>query len=124
MDLDDALTAGPRRPVTVASWATVEGNAQRLDGGAMFGNAPRAVWERWVDADEAVSIGLALRVEDDDALMTAALALAHEIAAKSAYSTRVIKQLMVAGRGDRTREARAREEALFAALFKGGGFGG
>lgn len=78
---------------------------------------------RWVDADEAVSIGLALRVEDDDALMTAALALAHEIAAKSAYSTRVIKQLMVAGRGDRTREARAREEALFAALFKGGGFG-
>jgi hypothetical protein len=31
---------------------------------------------------------------------------------------------MVAGRGDRTRDARAREEALFAALFKGGGFGG
>jgi len=61
VDLDDALTAGPRRPVTVASWATVEGNAQRLDGGAMFGNAPRAVWERWVDADEANRIPLATR---------------------------------------------------------------
>ncbi|MFM8530426.1 MAG: enoyl-CoA hydratase/isomerase family protein [Ilumatobacteraceae bacterium] len=79
---------------------------------------------RWVDADEAVSIGLALTVEAADALTTPALALAHEIAGKSAYSTRVIKQLMVAGRGDRTREARAREEARFAALFKGGGFGG
>ncbi|MBA3541660.1 MAG: MBL fold metallo-hydrolase, partial [Deltaproteobacteria bacterium] len=24
---------------------SVQGNSQRLDGGAMFGNAPRAVWE-------------------------------------------------------------------------------
>jgi len=79
---------------------------------------------RWIDADEAVSIGMALRVEDDEALMGAAMTLAHEIASKSAYSTRVIKRLMVAGRGERTREARSREEALFAALFKGGGFGG
>jgi len=79
---------------------------------------------RWIDADEAVSIGMALRVEDDEALMGSAMTLAHEIASKSAYSTRVIKRLMVASRGERTREARSREEALFAALFKGGGFGG
>lgn len=79
---------------------------------------------RWIDADEAVKIGMALRVEPDETLMTSALSLAHDIASKSAYSTRVIKRLMVDGRGDRTREARAREEALFAALFKGGGFGG
>jgi len=79
---------------------------------------------RWIDADEAVAIGMALRVEDDAALMGSTMSLAHEIASKSAYSTRVIKRLMVAGRGDRTRDARAREEALFAALFKGGGFGG
>jgi len=79
---------------------------------------------RWIDADEAVSIGMALRVEDDETLMGSAMTLAHEIASKSAYSTRVIKRLMVAGRGERTREARSREEALFAALFKGGGFGG
>ena len=79
---------------------------------------------RWIDADEAVDIGMALRVEDDAALMESTMNLAHDIASKSAYSTRVIKQLMVAGRGDRTRDARAREEALFKALFQGGGFGG
>lgn len=79
---------------------------------------------RWIDADEAVAIGMALRVEDDAALMESTMNLAHDIASKSAYSTRVIKQLMVAGRGDRTRDARAREEALFKALFQGGGFGG
>jgi len=43
------------------SWTTVEGNTQRLDGGAMFGNAPRAVWERWVDVDERNTIPLATR---------------------------------------------------------------
>src|SRR5690606_36964520 len=37
------------------------GNAQRLDGGAMFGNCPRAVWERWAPADEAHRIELACR---------------------------------------------------------------
>jgi enoyl-CoA hydratase/carnithine racemase len=65
-----------------------------------------------------------LRVIDDERLRDEAHALAADIATKSAYSTRVIKQLMVAGRGTRTREARAREEALFAALFARGGFGG
>ena len=25
---------------------TLVGNSQKLDGGAMFGNAPRALWER------------------------------------------------------------------------------
>ncbi|MBM3827462.1 MAG: enoyl-CoA hydratase/isomerase family protein [Actinobacteria bacterium] len=78
---------------------------------------------RWIDADEAVAIGMALRVEDDEALMGSTMTLAHDIASKSAYSTRVIKRLMVAGRGDRTREARTREEALFAALFRSGEFG-
>jgi len=31
---------------------SIEGNHQKLDGGAMFGNAPKAVWERWITADE------------------------------------------------------------------------
>lgn len=30
----------------------VVGNSVRLDGGAMFGNAPKALWERWLPADE------------------------------------------------------------------------
>jgi len=37
------------------------GNSQRLDGGAMFGNAPRALWERWAEADDAHRIPLACR---------------------------------------------------------------
>lgn len=40
---------------------SVEGNTQKLDGGAMFGNAPRALWERWVTPDEKNRIDLACR---------------------------------------------------------------
>ena len=79
---------------------------------------------RWVDATEAVEIGLALRTTPAGEALSQARELAATIASKSAYSTRVIKQLMVAGRGSRTQEARAREEALFADLFRSGGFGG
>lgn len=79
---------------------------------------------RWVDASEAVEIGLALRTTPAGEVLTQAHELATTIAGKSAYSTKVIKQLMVAGRGTRTQEARAREETLFADLFRSGGFGG
>lgn len=41
-------------------WA-VSGNTQRLDGGAMFGNAPRVVWERWIEPDDQNRIPLACR---------------------------------------------------------------
>jgi glyoxylase-like metal-dependent hydrolase (beta-lactamase superfamily II) len=40
---------------------SVEGNRQRLDGGAMFGNVPRALWERWIAPDERNRIPLACR---------------------------------------------------------------
>lgn len=39
----------------------VAGNSQRLDGGAMYGNCPRAVWERWSPPDERGRIALACR---------------------------------------------------------------
>jgi glyoxylase-like metal-dependent hydrolase (beta-lactamase superfamily II) len=41
--------------------ASVLSNAYRLDGGAMFGNAPKALWERWMPADEQNRISLATR---------------------------------------------------------------
>ncbi len=50
---------------------SIEGNSQKLDGGAMFGNAPKAVWSRWVTLDEKNRIDLASRallVEFDDGL--------------------------------------------------------
>ncbi len=40
---------------------SVLGNSQRLDGGAMFGNAPRPMWERWIPPDERNRIPLACR---------------------------------------------------------------
>lgn len=40
---------------------SILGNSQRLDGGAMFGNAPRALWERWITPDERNRIPLACR---------------------------------------------------------------
>lgn len=40
---------------------SIRGNSQRLDGGAMFGNAPRAVWEKWAAPDDLNRIELACR---------------------------------------------------------------
>ena len=37
------------------------GNSQRLDGGAMFGNVPRAMWEKWIQPDAEHRIPLACR---------------------------------------------------------------
>ena len=48
---------------------SVRGNSQKLDGGAMFGNAPKALWARWVSVDELNRIDLgcrALLVRDGD----------------------------------------------------------
>lgn len=40
---------------------SILGNSQKLDGGAMFGNAPRALWSRWAQPDDANRIALACR---------------------------------------------------------------
>ena len=40
---------------------SILGNSQKLDGGAMFGNAPKAMWERWSNVDEGNRIDLACR---------------------------------------------------------------
>ena len=40
---------------------SVLGNSQKLDGGSMFGNAPRAMWQRWAQPDEHNRIDLACR---------------------------------------------------------------
>ena len=45
------------------------GNSQWLDGGAMFGNAPRALWENWAQVDQKHRIKLSCRsllIEDQD----------------------------------------------------------
>ncbi len=41
--------------------SSLEGNHQLLDGGAMFGNAPRPLWERWAKPDSMGRIALSCR---------------------------------------------------------------
>jgi glyoxylase-like metal-dependent hydrolase (beta-lactamase superfamily II) len=40
---------------------SIEGNHQRLDGGAMFGNVPRTLWSRWLIPDAENRVDLACR---------------------------------------------------------------
>jgi len=42
-------------------FSSIVGNSQRLDGGAMFGNVPKALWARWKKADEFNRIHLGCR---------------------------------------------------------------
>lgn len=41
--------------------SAVEGNTQWLDGGSMFGNVPRSLWEQWAPVDAKGRIRLACR---------------------------------------------------------------
>ncbi|MBW1855895.1 MAG: MBL fold metallo-hydrolase [Deltaproteobacteria bacterium] len=40
---------------------SIEGNRQWLDGGAMFGNAPKTLWMQWIKSDSQNRIPLACR---------------------------------------------------------------
>ena len=72
---------------------------------------------RWIDAEEAVAAGIALRICPEGTALDEALALAGAIAAHPGPATRTIKRLLLAGRAGAVADARAREEAAFAALF-------
>jgi hypothetical protein len=40
---------------------SILGNSQKLDGGAMYGNVPKAVWSQWTAPDDDNRIDLACR---------------------------------------------------------------
>lgn len=47
----------------------LKGNSMKLDGGAMFGNAPKALWSRWIQPDDRNMIDIesrALLIETTD----------------------------------------------------------
>jgi glyoxylase-like metal-dependent hydrolase (beta-lactamase superfamily II) len=48
-------------------WSII-GNSQKLDGGAMFGNAPKAMWSKWLVPDADNRVPLACRALLVDAL--------------------------------------------------------
>jgi enoyl-CoA hydratase/carnithine racemase len=74
---------------------------------------------RWLDGDEAVAMGLALRAVPRADVLDHTVAIARRIAAQSPWAVRTAKRLMLAGRGDRSRTARRLEDAAFAELFRG-----
>jgi glyoxylase-like metal-dependent hydrolase (beta-lactamase superfamily II) len=46
--------------IVIQLWSIL-GNSQKLDGGAMFGNSPRALWSRWITPDAENRVPLACR---------------------------------------------------------------
>jgi enoyl-CoA hydratase/carnithine racemase len=71
----------------------------------------------WISADEAVECGLALQVVAPDALMQMTMGLARRIATMPVASLRATKQLVVDGRIDAVRAARAREDTVFTEMI-------
>ena len=67
----------------------------------------------WMSAEEAVACGLAWAVCPDDAVVDEAMATARQIGALPVDALQTTKRLMVAGRLDAVRAARAREDAEF-----------
>jgi enoyl-CoA hydratase/carnithine racemase len=73
----------------------------------------------WVDAAEAVALGIALRACEPGSVLDETVALAARIAAHPRPATRAITSLMRAARHDAVAEANRREQAAFAALLGG-----
>ena len=43
------------------TFSSLKGNSMKLDGGAMFGNAPKALWQKWTAADDLNMIDIGSR---------------------------------------------------------------
>jgi enoyl-CoA hydratase/carnithine racemase len=71
----------------------------------------------WISADEAVELGIALRVCAEGAVLADTVALAARIAAHPRAATRAITTLMRAGQSDAVRQANRREQGAFAQLL-------
>jgi len=67
----------------------------------------------WMSATEAVGCGLAWKVTTPEALLDETMEVARKIGAMPVDSLQTTKRLMVAGRLDAVRAARAREDAEF-----------
>ena len=72
----------------------------------------------WLSAADAVASGLALKTAPDQSLMDETLALATRIASHDGKAMRTTKRLMMDARGSVSPDAREREDAAFAELFR------
>jgi enoyl-CoA hydratase/carnithine racemase len=73
----------------------------------------------WINADEAVASGLALRVVPAADVVAETMAIAGRIAVHPLTALVESKKVVVAARIDAVRAARAREDATFARLVGG-----
>jgi enoyl-CoA hydratase/carnithine racemase len=73
----------------------------------------------WIGADEAVALGMALRVCPAGTVLNETVALAARIASHPRAATRAITALMREGQRDLVRAANLREQAAFARLLGG-----
>jgi enoyl-CoA hydratase/carnithine racemase len=71
----------------------------------------------WVTADEAVEYGLALRAVAPDELMSVTMELAGRIAKMPVASLSATKRVVIEGRIDAVRAARAREDRAFTGMI-------
>ena len=79
---------------------SIEGNRQWLDGGAMFGNAPKPLWTRWIESDRENRIPLACRSllikhEGHNLLFEAGIGCYMEQRLSSRYSVEGDKELLL-----------------------------
>ena len=74
---------------------------------------------RWIDGDEAVQMGLALKAVQRADVLDHTMVIAHRIASQSPWAVQTAKRLMLEARGQRSRTARRHENAAFAQLFRG-----
>jgi enoyl-CoA hydratase/carnithine racemase len=70
----------------------------------------------WITAEDAVACGLALQMTEPDALLPDTMEIAGRIARMPVSSLVESKRLVLAGRIDAIRLARAREDAVFARM--------
>jgi glyoxylase-like metal-dependent hydrolase (beta-lactamase superfamily II) len=68
---------------------TIMGHSFKLDGGSMFGNAPKAMWRKWIRADRLNRIGLASRAL---LLSTGEMNILFETGIGSSYSPRFLRR--------------------------------
>lgn len=66
----------------------------------------------WINAEQAVALGLAVRVCADEELLPAALETAREIAAQPPVAVQQTKRLLLATRTEALQAARAREDVM------------
>ena len=71
----------------------------------------------WISAEEAVECGLALRAVAPEALMDETMDLARRIATMPVASLSATKRIVVEGRIDAVRAARAREDRAFTGMI-------